>query len=222
MTRDARLLRLIDLLRDGQTHRAADLAVALGVSDRTIWRDMARLERAGVPVGGTRGSGYRLEPAIALPPLQLAPGELEALLLGLAIVSRAADPDLAAAAAALADRVDAALPAETVAEGAAWKTALEPLSDPARALRHMATLRGAIAGRQKLRLGLAGHKERHVVRPLRLESWGALWALTAWCDTHARFATFRLDLIESAAALPETFVDEPGRRYDDHLAALRR
>ena len=221
MARTDRLLDILRLMRDGDLHRAQDLAHRLDVSARTIYRDMERLAAAGVPVQGTRGTGYRLADTVALPPLTLSQAELEALNLGIAIVAEAADPELKAAAQALADKVDAALPEETIAEAEAWKTALTPFADAARGLSHMATLRGAIRGRQKLRIAYRtpdGTLTRRTIRPLKLESWGRVWTLAAWCEAREAFREFRLDLIEEAAALPELFVDEPGKTLADFAA----
>lgn len=219
MPRPDRLVQLIAILRNGQVQTAGDLAARLGVSQRTIYRDIARLGAAGIPVQGTRGTGYRVTDHVALPPLTLAPAELDALNLGIAIVSEAADPELSNAARTLADKIEAALPAETIAEAEAWKTALTPLADPARGLSHMAGLRDAIAGKQKLHLTYChpdGRRIPHVVRPLRLAPWGGVWILTVWCDSHDIFHEFRTDLIETATPLPELFVDEPGKRLSDH------
>jgi len=221
MARTDRLLDILRILRDGKLHRAQDLCTRLGVSQRTIYRDMDRLTAAGVPVEGTRGTGYRLAERIALPPLTLTPAELEALNLGIAIVAEAADPGLKSAAQSLADKIDAALPQEVVAEAEAWKTALTPLANAARGLSHMATLRGAISGRQKLRVAYRtpdGARTRCTIRPLRLENWGRVWTLTAWCELRGDFREFRLDLIEEAVALPELFVDEPGKSLADFEA----
>ena len=100
MTRSDRLFRLLQLLHDGQCHRAGDLAAALGVSQRSIYRDMETLAAAGQPVTGTRGTGYRLADHVALPPLLLSAAEVEALNLGIAIVAESADPGLSPAEAA--------------------------------------------------------------------------------------------------------------------------
>ena len=43
MKRDARLYDIVQVLRDGRLHTAAELAKRLGVSTRTIWRDMAMM-----------------------------------------------------------------------------------------------------------------------------------------------------------------------------------
>ncbi|NNF72520.1 MAG: HTH domain-containing protein, partial [Rhodobacteraceae bacterium] len=86
MRRTDRLFELIQILRDGRLHRATDMAEALGVSQRTIYRDMDTLIASGVPVEGERGVGYMMTAPITLPPLNLTMAELEALHLGMAVV----------------------------------------------------------------------------------------------------------------------------------------
>ncbi|APE43902.1 transcriptional regulator [Sulfitobacter alexandrii] len=219
MPRSDRLFDLLRLLQDGALHRAEDLARRMGVSVRTIYRDMDRLAASGVPVKGSRGAGYALEDAITLPPLTLTAKELEALNLGLAIVAQAADAELQTAADSLADRIDSVLPAQAMAAAEAWKTALSPFADPARNLTHLSLLRPAIRARQKVALTYTaddGFVARRTVRPLHLEYRGRVWALTAWCEGVDRFGLFRLDRIETAEALPELFVDEPGKRLADY------
>ncbi|MGD9295033.1 MAG: HTH domain-containing protein, partial [Roseobacter sp.] len=149
MRRTDRLFDIIQILRDGKLHRAQDIADRLEVSVRTIYRDMDTLVASGVPVEGERGVGYMVREAITLPPLTLTVAELEALNLGMAIVGEAADPDLKAAALSLADKVDAVLPTQVVAEADAWKFAVYPFADAARGFTHMPTLRAAIRARQK-------------------------------------------------------------------------
>lgn len=224
MRRTDRLFDLLQILRDGNLHTAQDMADELGVSVRTIYRDMETLQLSGVPVEGERGVGYMATGAITLPPLSLTAAELEALNLGIAIVAEAADPELAKAAARLADKVDAVLPAQVISEADAWKFAVYPFSDVARGVSHMATLRSAIKARQKLSLSyrrIDGVLTERVVRPLEMEYWGRVWTLTAWCELRDDFRVFRIDLIEAAQALPELFSDEPGKQLQDYIAKKR-
>lgn len=219
MDRTDRLLSLIALLRDGATHRASDIAKTLGVTPRTIYRDMDQLAASGVPVEGTRGAGYRLSEAFHLPPLSLTTSEMEALNLGLAIVAQAADDTLKTAAETLAEKVDAALPADTIAQAESWRHALTSFADPTRNLTHMPLLRSAIKARQKVRLiytSSAGDVTSRTIRPLHMAYFGRVWTLTAWCESRYKFSVFRLDLIESLEALPDLFVDEPGKRLADY------
>ncbi len=220
MRRADRLFDIIAILRDGQRHRAQEIANRLNVSVRTIYRDMDTLMASGVPVEGERGVGYQATQVTTLPPLTLTPAELEALNLGIAIVTEAADPDLSAAAQSLGDKVDAALPTQSIAESDAWKFATYPFANTARGLSHMPTLRNAIKTRQKLKLTYqrADHTlSERFIRPLRLENWGRVWTLTAWCETKNAFQDFRIDLIEKLTPLPELFVDEPGKRLADYV-----
>lgn len=222
MRRTDRLFDIIQILRDGKLHRAQDIAEQLEVSVRTIYRDMDTLVASGVPVAGERGVGYMITEAITLPPVSLTVAELEALNLGMAIVAETADPDLKAAATSLADKIDAVLPTQVVAEADAWKFAVYPFADAARGFSHMPTLRAAIRARQKLRLTYTakdGAMTTRVVRPLHMEYWGRIWTLTAWCELRAAHRVFRVDLIETAEALPELFVDEPGKTLQDYASA---
>ncbi|MFK7743493.1 MAG: helix-turn-helix transcriptional regulator [Roseobacter sp.] len=220
MRRSDRLFDIIQILRDGALHRAQDIATRLGVSVRTIYRDMDTLVASGVPVTGERGVGYMITEAVTLPPLTLTAAELEALNLGMAIVGEAADPDLKAAALSLADKIDAVLPTQVVAEADAWKFAVYPFADAARGFTHMPTLRAAIRARQKLRLTYTskdGAVTSRTIRPLHMEYWGRIWTLTSWCELRSAHRVFRVDLIQTAEALPELFVDEPGKTLADYV-----
>lgn len=221
MARADRQFDLLQILRDGELHTAQSLSKQLGVSVRTIYRDMDRLQAAGVPIAGARGVGYRATGVITLPPLSLTAAELEVLNLGIAIVREAADPEMARAAGTLGDKLDAVLPTTAVPQADAWKVALTPLADPARGLGAMSILRSAIKARQKVRLTyrqIDGALVAHTLRPLRSEYWGRVWTLTAWSEDADDFREFRMDLIVQIEALPELFDEEPGKRLADHLA----
>src|SRR6056297_1908668 len=110
MKRSDRLFVLMQRLKDGKLHTAEAMAQDLGVSVRTIYRDMDTLASSGVPVEGARGAGYTAQAMITLPPLNLTQTELEALHVGLAAVGAAETDELAAAARALAEKIDAVLP----------------------------------------------------------------------------------------------------------------
>ncbi|MQY28547.1 helix-turn-helix transcriptional regulator [Nocardia aurantia] len=75
-----RALRLLSLLQD-RTHTGPELAERLGVSDRTLRQDIARLRELGYPVHAGRGSagGYRLGQGSTMPPLLLDDDEAVAI-----------------------------------------------------------------------------------------------------------------------------------------------
>ncbi len=214
MRRADRLMNLIRRLRNGELHRAVDLASAMNVSLRTIYRDMETLAASGVPIEGERGTGYRVTAAITLPPLNLSMAELEALHLGLAAMQQAQDADLAAAANSLATKLDGVLPEV----GSPKALAVYPFADAARGFQHLPKIRSAIRARQKLFLTLAG--KARTVRPLQLDYWGRLWTCIVWCDTTRQFDELRIDQIDSLRVLPSLFVEEEGKRLIDYRSPL--
>ena len=215
MRRADRLMQLVQLLRNGDLHRAEDLARATHVSLRTIYRDLDTLAASGVPIEGERGVGYRVTAAITLPPLNLTMTELEALHLGLAAVTGSKDADLAQAAKTLTDKLDAVMPEDR--SRAPTGFAIYPFADAARGFQHLPMIRQAIRTRQKLEVTEAGKKRS--LRPLQLDYWGRLWTCIVWCETTKTFAELRVDQIDHIRLLPGLFVDEPGKSLADFIAA---
>ncbi len=216
MRRADRLMQLIQILRDGTLHKAADLAQATDVSLRTIYRDMETLAASGVPIEGERGIGYRVIAAITLPPLNLTVTEVEALHLGLSAVGQGGDPELSAAAAALSAKLDAVMPEDRTRAPAGYGFAIYPFADAARSFQHLPTIRQAIRARQKLELTV--HDNERIVRPLQLDYWGRLWTCVVWCETTKGFDELRVDEVTALRILPSLFVDEPGKSLPDFNA----
>lgn len=216
MRRADRLMSLIQLLRDGDLHRAEDLARQTDVSLRTIYRDMETLAASGVPIEGERGIGYRVTAAITLPPLNLTMTEVEALHIGLMTVSNAKDDELSNAAQTLAAKIDAVMPEDRSRAPTGHNFAIYPFADAARGFQHLPVIRQAIRTRQKLTATLNG-KER-TLRPLQLDYWGRLWTCVVWCETTKGFDELRVDQIEKIRTLPGLFVDEKGKNLSDFNA----
>jgi predicted DNA-binding transcriptional regulator YafY len=220
MRRTDRLFDLIQILRDGKLHRASEMAEALEVSTRTIWRDMATLIASGLPVEGERGVGYILSAPITLPPVALTRDELEALRLGVQLVASAADPSLARAAISLRAKIAAVTPDAGRDSGS--DTFVFASAEAAKAAPHLSLIRRAIREHERLWLrytALGGQPSERVVRPLQLEFWGRAWTLTAWCEDRADFRVFRVDLI-TALEPREPFRPEPGTTIDDYIARV--
>lgn len=111
MKRPARLLALLQLLHGRRRPvTAAVLAGELGISERTLYRDIADLIGQGAPIRGAAGLGYVLGPGLFLPPLMFGTEEVEALVLGLRYVQQRGDTVLGQAAAAALAKIDAMVP----------------------------------------------------------------------------------------------------------------
>ena len=221
MRRTDRLFDLIQILRDGRLHKAAEIAGVLGVSPRTIWRDMATLMASGMPVEGERGIGYILRAPITLPPMILTSAELEAFRLGVRLIADGADAGLARAARSLASKIGSVTPAPPEVDDLFVFTGREAT----RAAPHMPMLRAAIRAQERLTItyanegGLDSHRD---IRPLQLEFWGRVWTLAAFCEARQDFRSFRVDRILSITPTGETFPQDPRHdiaAYKDRIKA---
>lgn len=220
--RSDRLFDLVQILRDGRLHKGRDLADTLGISLRTLYRDMDTLIASRIPIEGERGLGYMMTAPITLPPLALTLQELEALHLGLSVVAKASDPDMATAADRLATKIDAVLPEDRAAPATGQGFAVYPFADAARGFVHMAPIRAALRSRRKINITYRTEntETKHIICPLQMEYWGRIWTLTAWSDTKDAFHVFRVDRIETLDVSFETFQDETGKTLADYLSTI--
>lgn len=195
--------------------RAEDLAAAFEVSKRTIYRDVAALSEAGVPVVAEPGQGYGLADGFFLPPLVFTAGEATALVLGARLLaSRTAGrtPDEAERAVA---KIAAVLPpaareeVERRTDPIRFPRSLPPdarfdLDDP-----RLAMLRRAVLERRVVALRYHGRGRDEVtdrlVEPRGLACYDGVWYVSAFCRLRRGGRDFRLDRVESLGLLDDTF-----------------
>lgn len=211
----ARAPRLLELMQQLRRHRrpvaASALADELGVSVRTVYRDIATLAAQGAPIEGEAGVGYVLRPGFFLPPLMLSDEEVEAVVLGLRWVAQRGDADLAAGARNAAAKITAVLPEDLrrVVEDAAVFAAPER---DAPAPIDLAVLRSAIRRERKLRIAYVdgeGRASERTIWPLGITLFDGYRLAPAWCELRADFRVFRIDRIGRAEETGEGF---PRRR----------
>lgn len=222
MQRSERLAEIVEIVRDGRLHLARDIAAALEVSVRTIYRDIDTLVASGVPIDGERGVGYLLREPVFLPPMALSLTELEALGLGMAIVQEAADEELQAAARSLLQKVGDHASNRRRAPRS-WGFGVYAFDRAREGFRHMPLLRRAIRERLKLRivyLSLSNDTSERIIRPLQTEYWGRVWTCSAWCEMRGDFRAFRIDRIQNCDATGHTFQPEAGKTLEDYLKSV--
>jgi predicted DNA-binding transcriptional regulator YafY len=209
MSRTGRLFQLMDALRGNRRPvTAAALAGQLGVSERTIYRDIQALAQLGAPVEGSAGVGYVLRTGFFLPPLMFDADELEALVLGARWVQHQGDEALAKAAAQALAKIATATPRDLrdhMAETSLWVpvgrdgAANDPFVRPARE---------AIRRQCKLRIDYRdaeGKASRRTVWPFALAFFQGSRVLAAWCELRCALRHFRVDRIAHAEATEERY-----------------
>lgn len=209
MSRTGRMFQLMDALR-GNRHpvTAGVLAERLGVSERTIYRDIAALAELGAPVQGSAGVGYVLKTGFFLPPLMFNADELEALVLGARWVRRQGDTALAAAAASALAKIATATPKDLrdeMAETSLWVPLAPALPEHDAFVR---PAREAIRRQHKLRICYSdeqGRASERTVWPFALAFLDGRRLLAAWCELRDAQRHFRIDRIRDATPLGERY-----------------
>jgi predicted DNA-binding transcriptional regulator YafY len=220
MRRADRLFELVQRIRGRRLSTAEQLAQALEVSVRTVYRDIADLQARGVPIDGEAGVGYRMQPGFTLPPLMFTAAEAQALVAAVRMAQPRMDVPMAAEAEATLGKILSVL--STEARAAAESVALFAFDmgmDTA-ARESLLQVRRAVIAKRKLRLRYADGQRRateRTVRPLGCFYWGAVWTMAAWCETRNDFRSFRLDRIQGLQTLEAGFRDEPGKTLAELL-----
>jgi predicted DNA-binding transcriptional regulator YafY len=199
-----RLLALLGLLQHRWHWSADDLADRLGVTTRTVRRDVVRLRTYGYPVEafGGRGGGYQLGRGGSLPPLLLDDDETLAVALGLGVVGAAAVAGIDDAAVSALGKIEQLLPARLRArlDDLSVATVTRPLDAAAERVDRRAFTALARATSGCLVVGfhyVDGHSvpSRRRVEPARLVHAGRHWYLAAFDIDRDDWRTFRVDRI---------------------------
>lgn len=197
MRRAERLFQLIQVMRASRRALTAQtLANRLGVSIRTVYRDIADLQHQAVPIRGAAGVGYVLDAGFDLPPLMLTRDELDAVVLGAQWVAVRAEPQLAQAAANVLAKLSEVVPTHLRDHvlGGAVVTGEESSSASPLA----AVLRQHIHGHVSIRVryrSLDGIESSRVLWPVTIAYFNRAQLLAAWCELRGAFRNFRIDHI---------------------------
>src|SRR5919106_268175 len=215
-----RLLKLLSLLQTRRDWPGNELADRLGVSGRTIRRDVERLRELGYPVESLTGpaGGYRLRAGTAMPPLLLDDDEAIAIAVGLRTAARASVTGIEETSVRALVKLEQVLPAHLRRRVRALQSATMtlpaggPTVDPqtlttiAAACRDLESVRFAYRGRD-------GTDSRREVEPHSLVNLGRRWYLVAWDRGRRDWRTFRIDRLSGPASTGVRFAPRelPGK-----------
>lgn len=213
MSRAHRLLDLIQVLRRHRRAVAgAKLAEELGVSLRTLYRDVETLRAQGAHIEGEAGVGYMLRPGFMLPPLMFSEEEVEALVLGSRWVSERADGLLGDAARNVLAKIGAVLPDDLKDGLDASGLLIGPGQPIAAGDAELAAIRQTIRRERKLRIDYAderGVATERTIWPVALAFYDRVRVVVGWCELRDGYRHFRTDRIATLEPLVERY---PRRR----------
>ena len=182
------------------------LAAELGVSIRTLYRDIATLQGQGAEIEGEPGIGYLLRPGFMLPPLMFSIDEIEAVVLGSRwVAARSDDRRLGEAAKNAVAKIAAVLPKD-LRDTVDAETLLVPRDSREDPRVDAGILREAIRKEMKLRIAYrdeSGHDTERVIWPFVIGFFEQRRVIAAWCELRTDYRHFRIDRIGSAVATGE-------------------
>lgn len=208
-----RLFDLVEALQGRGVRTAPQLAEQLGVSERTIRRDIGRLLELDLPVETQpgRNGGVSLPAGAFLPAVRFTDDELLALVVGLKSAASGSDETLERAAERALERLETVLSPGTRDRVRALQEALAPgLSEPGRAVpaasEHVIALAEASHSGARIEIGYRTDDKitQRKIDPYGLAKIGP-WYVVAYCHLRRDLRTFRIDRIRSIRPTSETF-----------------
>lgn len=203
-TTSSRLLSLLSMLQARRDWPGVELEDRLGVSRRTVRRDVERLRELGYPIESVSGpaGGYRLEAGTAMPPLLLDDEEAIAIAVGLRTAAGASVAGIEETSLQALVKLEQVLPkhlrrrVQALAQISSPGPRVGPLVDP----QALTIVASACRDRERLRFAYTsrdGERSRRLVEPRALVNLGRRWYLLAFDPGRGDWRTFRLDRIEA-------------------------
>ena len=211
-----RVLGLLDLLQQRTVWSGPELAAELGVTTRSVRRDVDRLRDLGYPVESERGAGggYRLGAGRRLPPLLLDDREAVAVAIALRLAAGGAVAGVGEHALRALTKLDQVMPGrlrERVADVTESMVAV-PGEDARVEPEMLIALGHAVRGTEQVRLDYrdrSGCETERRVEPYRIVVLGRRWYLLAFDPERADWRTFRLDRIRAVHRSGWRFTPRP-------------
>lgn len=212
MNRIDRLTAMILLLQSRRVITAEEIAAHFEISVRTVYRDLAALGEAGVPVVAEAGVGYSLARGYHVPPVMFTEEEAAALVMGAEVTQQVADESLKRSIGGALLKIRSVLPVDR----RDYVTRLERSvgvhlgrRDIPRGGCDLMPMQEAVVRRKcvvlRYNTGGRGEFSERTVEPLGMVFYSRQWHLIAWCRLRRAIRDFRLDRIESWHVLRETF-----------------
>jgi predicted DNA-binding transcriptional regulator YafY len=222
--RSERLLELLQALRRRRRPVTGQaLAEELGVSLRSVYRDIATLKSMGAAIDGEAGVGFQLRAEHFLPPLMFTDEELEALVLGLRGLIHGPDSEMAATARDASAKIAAVLPKGRRDEMESIGLFVIPRSGEAPEDRLLGTLRRALREERQVWLGYrdkSGALSERTIWPVALGYFDRHQTLVAWCTLRNDYRSFRIDGMVTIELLA-TPLPEPRRTLFHRWSSAR-
>lgn len=213
MSHLSRLISILTLLKSKRVITAPELAKKFEVSTRTIYRDIRKLEQAGVPIITIEGRGYTLMEGYYVAPVQFTEKQANALITAQHLVNQANDSSF------VKDFDEAMIKIKSV-----FRTSIQEKSELLHNKIHVFDAKQeSIASNalSEIQLAITNFNYTEInyrkandpnisfrkIEPCAIYSAYGKWILIAWCHLRKDYRAFRVDRIQHFKILPEKFED---------------
>jgi predicted DNA-binding transcriptional regulator YafY len=209
MSRTKRLLDLL-LILNNRRYSVSGYALAqeLGISIRTLYRDIAILRSQGAQIEGEVGIGYVLKPSFFIPPMMFTESEVYALILGSKWVSQYGDIGLSKSANTALDKIFTVLPQKIKNITDTISLRVGPSAPESFTQEDLSALREAILNKNKIELiyySENGNQSQRILWPFAIGYFADKRILVGWCEKQNDYRHFRTDRIISTNILQEQY-----------------
>lgn len=218
MNRIDRLTAIIIFLQGRKYVTVRKLSERYEISERTVYRDLAALQEAGVPLGSEPGRGYFIVKGYHLPPVRFSRREASSLLAGERMIQKWDQTELGKSYLSALDKIRSILPADD-------KDYFETLDKRIQAFHYrndkqpqpdeqiFSSLQNAIFKNELIEMRYKSpytrEETRRKVEPLGLLFMDNHWYLAAWCRLRTDYRMFRLDRFLSYKSTGDLLPDPP-------------
>jgi predicted DNA-binding transcriptional regulator YafY len=224
-------MAIVVYLQGRRLCRAGDMAAHFEISVRTMYRDLAALGEAGIPIMAEAGVGYSLVKGYHLPPVMFTAEEAGALFIGGKLVEKLTDASLRKHMESALLKIRSVLPRERQDHLDRLERSTAVLGKHSVAVTRMASealipIQQALAERRVLTLDYLGGARRELtqrqVEPLGLIYYADNWHLIAHCRLRCDLRDFRSDRIRSLRLLNEVFTGHTDFSLPEYMETAAR
>ena len=213
MSQLSRLISILTLLKSKRLLTSTELANKYNVSVRTIYRDIRKLEEAGVPIVSIEGRGYSLMDGYSVAPVQFTEKQANALITAQHLVNQTKDESFAEDFNEALTKIKSVFRSSIQEKSEllndkifVFNPQYEQISSNA-----LSEIQLAITNFNYIEINYIKVKsEEHSFRkiePCAMYSTQNKWILIAWCHLRNDYRAFRIDRIHHFKILPEKFED---------------
>lgn len=212
----SRLLSILTTLKSKRLVTGPELADKYGVSLRTIYRDIRKLEESGVPVLTIEGRGYSIMDGYTVAPIMFNEEEVNALVTAEKLIEKSNDESLKSNFQSTLQKIKSVFRSSLKSQGELLQSKILVMNFAGDEIRtsSLSAFQMAIINFRLIELTYTSLKKETTTRqiePMALCCFDEKWQVIGWCRLRKDYRNFRLDRIENYKILEETFED---RNFD--------